>query len=74
MKGYTEDGSLRYLVDSKAWKGFNSQYPDFAINPRNIRLRFVSDGFYLFDIMLSNYSIWLVILMPYNVPPWLCIK
>ncbi|KAM3265667.1 hypothetical protein P3L10_002661 [Capsicum annuum] len=24
--------------------------------------------------MSTNYSIWLVVLFPYNIPPWLCLK
>ncbi|KAK6778393.1 hypothetical protein RDI58_025111 [Solanum bulbocastanum] len=33
-----------------------------------------SDGFNPFGTMSTSHSIWLVILVPYNLPPWLCMK
>ena len=33
-----------------------------------------TDGFNLFGNMNNNYSMWLVILIPYNLQPWLVMK
>ena len=70
----TNDGVLRHPVDALAWKAFDSQYPDFASNSRNVRLGLASDGFNPFGNMSTNYSTWPVILVPYNLPPWMCMK
>ena len=39
-----------------------------------MRLRLASDGFNLFGNMSNTYSMWLVILVAYNLPPWKCMK
>ncbi|XP_020082175.1 uncharacterized protein LOC109705809 [Ananas comosus] len=72
--GRIKDGILRHSADSEAWKNFDSRYPEFAIDPRNVRLGLATDGFNPYGTMRSNYSIWPIILIPYNFPPWLCMK
>nr|GEY68423.1 hypothetical protein [Tanacetum cinerariifolium] len=42
--------------------------------PRNVRLGLVVDGFNPFGNLSQSYSMWLVILTTYNLPPWLCMK
>jgi len=69
-----KDGLLRHLRDGKAWKIFNEQFPEFATDPRNIRLGLATDGFNLFGSMSTNYSVWHVLLFPYNLPPWMSMK
>jgi hypothetical protein len=39
------DGVLRHPSDGEAWKHFNDCYPDFANEPRNVRLGLCVDGF-----------------------------
>jgi hypothetical protein len=73
-KAENPDGLLRHPRDSKAWKEFDSYYPDFASDPRNVRLALASDGFNPFGTLSSTYSIWPVMLYVYNYPPWLCMK
>ncbi|XP_019227915.1 PREDICTED: uncharacterized protein LOC109209161 [Nicotiana attenuata] len=70
----TKDGVLRHPADSEAWKNFDSKYPEFAGDPRNVRLGLASDGFNPFGTMRTVHSTWPVILMPYNLPPWMCMK
>nr|XP_043615861.1 uncharacterized protein LOC122587759 [Erigeron canadensis] len=70
----TEDGKMRHPVDGKAWKDFDERYPDFAIEPRNVRLGLSADGFIPFANTSIPYSMWPVILTTYNTPPWLCMK
>jgi hypothetical protein len=39
-----------------------------------VRLSLASDGFNPFGNMSTLYSIWPVVLVPYNLPPWRCMK
>ncbi|KAJ0569814.1 hypothetical protein HanHA300_Chr05g0170861 [Helianthus annuus] len=70
----TKDGYLRHPADSPAWKTFDFNYPDFASESRNVRLGLASDGFNPFRTMSVSHSTWPVVLMPYNLPPWMCMK
>ncbi|KAK1427928.1 hypothetical protein QVD17_16680 [Tagetes erecta] len=45
-------------------------FSDFAKDPRNVRLGLASDGFNPFGAMSLSYSMWPVVLIPYNMPPW----
>ncbi|KAL4555403.1 hypothetical protein LXL04_038021 [Taraxacum kok-saghyz] len=65
-----EHGVLRHPADGKAWKHLDDLYPTFADDPRSVRLGLASDGFNPFSNMSTSYSMWPVILMPYNMPPW----
>lgn len=71
---HLDDGVMRHPSDSPAWKAFDEQYPEFASEPRNVRLGLASDGFNPFGNMSSAYSTWPVVLIPYNLPPLLCMK
>ena len=73
-KRFHEDGVLRHPADSEVWKDFDNQYPWFAQDARNVRLGLATDGFNPFGTMSNNYSMWPVILVPYNMPPWKCMK
>ena len=73
-EGLVQDNKMRHPADSKAWKHVDNIYKDFASNPRNIRLGLASDGFNPFGMVNVAYTIWPVILIPYNLPPWLCLK
>ncbi|XP_039138748.1 uncharacterized protein LOC120276078 [Dioscorea cayenensis subsp. rotundata] len=50
------------------------RYPDFACDPRNVRLGLSSDGFNLFKLLSTSYITWPVVLIPYNLPPWIGMK
>ncbi|GJS87893.1 zinc finger, PHD-type containing protein [Tanacetum coccineum] len=47
---------LQHLYE--AWKDFDTKYPDFAAEPRNVRLGLAVDGFNPFDNLSQSYSIW----------------
>jgi hypothetical protein len=68
------DGKMRHPADSPAWKHIDKRYKKFASDPRNVRLGLASDGFNPFGMLNVNYTCWPVILIPYNLPPWLCLK
>ncbi|KAL0420502.1 UNVERIFIED_CONTAM: hypothetical protein Slati_3073100 [Sesamum latifolium] len=69
-----KDGVVRHPADSQAWKEFDKKNPSFASYIRNVRLGLVTDGFNPHGMMNVSYSIWPVVLMTYNLPPWLCMK
>ncbi|XP_028068682.1 uncharacterized protein LOC114271251 [Camellia sinensis] len=71
---HLDDGVLRHLTDSDEWKEFDTQHPEFALEPRNVRLGLATDGFNPFGNMNNSYSLWPVVLIPYNLPPWLAMK
>ncbi|KAL0455862.1 UNVERIFIED_CONTAM: hypothetical protein Slati_0925400 [Sesamum latifolium] len=60
--------------DVEAWKHFDQSYPDFAAEPRNVRLAMCTDGFAPHGQYGRTYSCWPVILTPYNLPPGMCMK
>ena len=72
--GRKSDGLLRHSVDSLQWKTIDRLYPHFREEPRNLRLGLASDGMNPFGNLSTNHSSWPVLLMIYNLPPWLCIK
>ena len=69
-----DDEILRHPADNDEWKEFDAQHPEFALEPRNVRLGLAVDGFNPFGNMNNSYSLWPVILIPYNLPPWLVMK
>nr|XP_029144822.1 uncharacterized protein LOC112708962 [Arachis hypogaea] len=69
-----KDSKMRHPRDSEAWKTFDLLNDRFAADPRNVRLGLAADGFNPFGAMRTNYSVWPVVLIPYNRPPWECMK
>ena len=69
-----DDAVSRHPADSEEWEEFDVQHPEFALEPRNVRLGLAKDGFNFFGNMNNSYSMWSVILIPYNLPPWLVMK
>ncbi|KAH7858626.1 hypothetical protein Vadar_025992 [Vaccinium darrowii] len=69
-----DDDELRHLADGQEWKDFDERFPDFAAYPRNVRLGMATDGFNPFGNMSTSYSMVLVFMVPYNLPPWKCMK
>lgn len=69
-----EDDVMRHPADGSAWKEFDKIYPDFAADARNVRLGLATDGFNPFGNMSTSHSTWPVVVVPYNLPPWKCMK
>ncbi|XP_024196057.1 uncharacterized protein LOC112199248 [Rosa chinensis] len=69
-----KDEFMRHPADSPTWKLVDQKWPDFGNDPRNLRLALSSDGFNPHSSLSSRYSCWPVILVTYNLPPWLCMK
>ncbi len=62
---------MKHLCDSKAWKHIHEKYPTFAIEPRNVHLGFAANGVNPFKLTWSNRFTWPMMLLNYNLPPWL---
>ncbi|KAH7867022.1 hypothetical protein Vadar_027947 [Vaccinium darrowii] len=69
-----DDEVLRHQVDGEAWKDFDQSYPEFARDAQNVRLGLASDRFNPFGNMSNSYSMWPMIVVPYILPPWKCMK
>ncbi|XP_044503419.1 uncharacterized protein LOC123224000 [Mangifera indica] len=69
-----DDGVMRHPADSLQWKSFDEMHNVFASEPHNVRLGLASDNFQPFAHSKISYSIWPVFLIPYNLPPWMCMK
>ncbi|GKA85533.1 pyruvate kinase [Tanacetum coccineum] len=70
----TELGKMQHPVDGRAWMNFDTKYPNFVKEPRNVQLGLAADGFNPFGNLSQAYNMWPVILTTYNLPPWLCMK
>ena len=70
----SRDGKMRHPVDSVAWDLVNAEWPSFSNEERNLRLGLSTDGFNPFSNLSTTYSVWPVMLVMYNLPPWLCMK
>ena len=63
-----------HSVDSPTWKGIDERLNEFSNEPRNERLVMAVDGFNPFGDLRSKYSACPIVLVKYNIPPWLCMK
>ncbi|XP_063948725.1 uncharacterized protein LOC108203454 [Daucus carota subsp. sativus] len=65
---------LRHPADGQGWKSMDNKYPNFAGDFRNVRLGLAADGFNPYRTMSISHSTWPVVLVNYNLPPWLIMK
>jgi len=70
----THEGILRHPSDSEAWKNFDLMNPQFSSDPQNVKLGLATDGFNPFCDLSTCHSTWPIVLIPYNLPPWMCMK
>lgn len=56
------------------WQTLDHQDPEFAKDCRNVRLGLASVEFNQFRNMNPSHSTRPVVLVPYNLPPWMCMK
>ncbi|XP_074289447.1 uncharacterized protein LOC141614599 [Silene latifolia] len=69
-----KDDKLRHPADSPHWRFIDGKFPEFGKEVRNLRLALSTDGMNPFRSLSTTYSTWPVILVTYNLPPWLCMK
>ena len=65
---------LRHLADSSQWKKIDHLYTDFSKEARNLRLGLATDGMNPYGSLSTQHSLLPVLLVIYNLSPWLCIK
>ncbi|GAA0171654.1 hypothetical protein LIER_25637 [Lithospermum erythrorhizon] len=66
---------MNHPRDVGARKYFDSTYPDFASDLRNVRIGLCTDGFRTVSGKFGGqYSCWPVMICVYNLPPGLCMK
>ena len=53
---------------------FDTTHLQFSSEPHNVRLGLVVDGFSPFRMLSTTHRTWPIMLVPYNLPPWLCMK
>ena len=58
-----------YPADAQAWKEFDVEHKWFADVPRSVWLGLDSDGLNPFGDMSNGYSMWPVMVVPYNFSP-----
>ena len=68
------DGLLYQPTDSSQWMKINSLYLDFGKETRNLRLGLASDGMNAYGSLSTQHSSWPILLVIYNLSPWLCMK
>jgi hypothetical protein len=61
-------------LNVEAWLALYHFDPEFARDPRSVRLGLSMDGFQPYTTDNSLYSYWPVFTMPYNLPPNKCPK
>ncbi|XP_074336070.1 uncharacterized protein LOC141673238 [Apium graveolens] len=70
-----QDGLMRHPADSPSWRNVDHRWPSFGSESRNLRLALSADGINPHNNGLTNrYSCWPMVLVTYNLPPWLCMK
>jgi hypothetical protein len=74
-KNTSTGGLIRHPCDSKAWKHVHKNVDSsFGQKDRNIHLGMAADGVNPFNLQRTSWSTWPVMLLNYNIPPWLITK
>jgi len=68
------DGLMRHTIDSKQWVFIDKKWPSFGNEPINVWLGLFTDGLNPFGEKHSTWSLWLMLLVNYNIPPRLITK
>ena len=74
-RNLSEPGVMRHAADNAQWKHVNSKYMDnFAFEDRNLRLGLATDGVNPFSVKRSTWSTWPILILNYNLLPWMTTK
>jgi len=69
------DEMLCHLADSSSqWKRISRLYLNFGKEARNLRLGLATNGMNPYDSLNTRHNSLPVLLVIYNLPPWLCLK
>jgi hypothetical protein len=71
----TGTDEMKSVVDSPAWNHIDTDIDtEFAIERRHLRMGVSLDGVNPFSMQRSTHSTWPVMVLLYNLPPWLVTK
>ena len=70
----SNDGKMRGPCDSPQWEHIRVRHSEFESDNRNIHLGLCADGLNPHSQKRSTHSLCPVMLLNYNIPPWLTIK
>ena len=70
----SSDGKMRGPYDSPQWEHIRVKHADFEADSRNVHLGLCADGLNPHSQKRSTHSLCPVLLLNYNIPPWLTIK
>jgi len=75
-KHVSDDGVMRFVVDSPTWKHINTDaaFDNFGHEDRNMRLALALDGVNPFKLSNTNWSTWPMLVLIYNLEPWFVTK
>ena len=74
-KNRSTDGMVRHPCDFRAWRHVHETVDStFGEDPRNVHMGLAADGVNPFKLQRSTWSTWQVMLLNYNIPPWLTTK
>ena len=68
------DRKMRSVVDSEQWAFIDENFPSFSRSCRNIRMGLALDGVNPHSQQSSKHSVWPVMMVLYNLPPYLVTK
>ncbi|CAL2247912.1 unnamed protein product [Prunus armeniaca] len=63
---WVDDDVMRHPADGEAWKEFDRTFPEFAVDPRNVRLGLATDGFNPYGVLNQHHITWPIFVFPYN--------
>jgi hypothetical protein len=69
--GASADGLIRSVIDFVTWKHISITWLEFVVDAHNVRLKLALDGVNPFGDLSTCHFTWLVVLLNYNLPPWL---
>jgi len=72
--GRINDSMLRHPADSPQWNMINGKFSEIESDAKTLWLGLSTDGMNPHGNMSSIHNIWPVVLIIYNLPPWLYIK
>jgi hypothetical protein len=72
----SDDGIMRVPADSRAWQTIleNPKFSCIVEEPRNVWLGCAMDGVNPYSNNSASHCTWPIMLVLYNLPPWLAIQ
>ena len=71
---HSQDGKMRSVVDSEQWGFIEDKFPSFSADVRNVRMGLSLDGVNPYSLQSSKHSVWPLMVVLYNLPPYLVTK